>query len=604
MGLDKVAESLGRPVEDVVGYYVGRRLDQALLDANIRPVSGLKWNPKGKGGDKRFGNWWSSGRIGYRYGRFTEGDGMIRLEGGQKTQDRRDRYKPKLLGQTLKSNWDQGALGLPSLRGGSDLRKIVDRLIKEAKAGNDPMLPIRKRELVIVEKQLKDLMKPTFLTTLDLTSSPREKLVQFSRLKMGDRNEINYFGEELLSLIRLVLADELTEGAGWIVVTPGVIGENSSRPVSMELGKYVAEKMGLPIAHVNATFQGGSMVPYSTLTTDQRRDYLNQSQMSLSAPVNGQRVIYIDDSWVSGTLWDRHFDLLTTSGAKEVYSFVAAKLNSAGEASVEHRYNQTALTTEKLGVLAELLNDPQTAVTTRLLQYINELNDDDYSHLLPQLTPDALLRLKAEYQKFKEGSITPARLAHLTAPGAPGAIATKFNFLIAQRFGLKGVGWFEGIIIGSSFLPFIYAFSKLLSLSSIEGSHWISFMVGISFFIVGWSIVLVVLHLGFGVLGVHNKAYANLLLIAENKKNDEQHDEFVYAATFRALSSMVGLPLLILGLTLFQDALLWKILTISAGILLGGWRHGRLNNPFDFKLKKTQWQEDQERKEELNKQVL
>lgn len=144
LGLDKLAKSSGRDLYEIVAIYLGMRMDSALRGAEIGSAENLDWDLEGRNGDKRFGGETSTGRIGYRYGRFDDGGYDINLPNGDVAWDDRGRYKPEGIVQSLRNvkdlfpDVDQSERNLEVDNG---LRKSVDEIATKS-SGNVGQKPI------------------------------------------------------------------------------------------------------------------------------------------------------------------------------------------------------------------------------------------------------------------------------------------------------------------------------------------------------------------------------------------------------------------------------------------------------------------------------
>ncbi len=236
------------------------------------------------------------------------------------------------------------------------------------------------------------VMPLTALYTIEEGSADENNLaLAYSYLKLGRPSEGQRFGDELADRIAGDLKTSVEfNPAEWVIVSPG--GTRIPGACSV-LAEKVAQTLNLPHEGLNADFPEGRIGPDYSLWPTKEGRYKLLRGMFLDNPslVSGKRVIFVDDSVMSGTMLEKSIEALKQEGAIEICPYVLARLVHRSDNSYESRVNHRALDHDGVSALAQTLNDPRARYSSWLITYSFDLPEGDFRNLLAALSPAAKL---------------------------------------------------------------------------------------------------------------------------------------------------------------------------------------------------------------------
>jgi HAD superfamily hydrolase (TIGR01509 family) len=222
---------------------------------------------------------------------------------------------------------------------------------------------------------------------------PTKTKLAYSYLKFGRYREIQYFSEALVQNILKKLGDNLKKDSdSWIIVNPGGAAVPNS---AFLLAREISSRLRLPhlALHAPLAMNRSAQNKLASWAREPAWNVHLQGDRWTDVSLKGKRVIYIDDSVLSGSIMDAGRDFLKKVGAKTVDAFVVTGLEDSDRLNFEKIVDQSLLTTFSVDPLSEILNYSENAFTTRSILYTFQRDPENFADLLGHLTLEARLNL-------------------------------------------------------------------------------------------------------------------------------------------------------------------------------------------------------------------
>jgi len=228
----------------------------------------------------------------------------------------------------------------------------------------------------------------------------------YSFLKFGRQREIRIFSEHLVRNILKDHADDLVRYPDhWIVVNPGGTAVPNAAYL---LAKEVSRKLGLQHVSLSAPLALSRRMQNKMASFARDKEFKVLVHGDLDAKrrfsLKGKRVLFIDDGVLTGKLMDVDAEYLKKEGVVSVQPYVVAKLEQEQTENFEQKLDTTLLRHFGIDPLVEILNDRDSFLTTRTINYAFQRFGEDFKRLLESLNPDArwsLYLYALEYFGFK-----------------------------------------------------------------------------------------------------------------------------------------------------------------------------------------------------------
>ncbi|MDP3732380.1 MAG: phosphoribosyltransferase family protein, partial [Candidatus Omnitrophota bacterium] len=217
----------------------------------------------------------------------------------------------------------------------------------------------------------------------------------YSQLKFGRTVETREFSSQLAEAISADMGNELDRNReDWIVVSPGGYGVPNA---AYNLAKNVAGQLSLPHISLAAPITKNRDLQNKLASVARGKDWRllvhNRKGMKENFSLNGKKVIFIDDSILSGTILDSDSDYLLKAGVVRLQPYILAKLIPKENRNFERVVDLQILKRIGPRALVSIFNDPESIYTTRLVYYTFQLDDREFNRLIDLLTPTARLNL-------------------------------------------------------------------------------------------------------------------------------------------------------------------------------------------------------------------
>lgn len=265
---------------------------------------------------------------------------------------------------------------------------VLEPLIQEALQleGND------------ISSALSELAHQLFLAQVRLSShffvlreSSNEEETQrlkYSYMKLGRQEELDNYAELFVQKLKEELGEDLKN---WMIITPG---QKRLPNAIYQIADRVAKILKLDKSRLEIEVDYLSRKMHSALGSKDERKKMVDGKLSHAPKINfaDKRVIFLDDSYISGSTMDAAVDYLLKEGALEVKPFVLFKMISEKDDSFEKFVNRTALRLDGLDSIIQLFNDRRSIYSRRLLYYAYDLKEENFKELLNKLVPIAKLK--------------------------------------------------------------------------------------------------------------------------------------------------------------------------------------------------------------------
>jgi len=226
----------------------------------------------------------------------------------------------------------------------------------------------------------------------------------YSKFKIGHWKSLILWEKSMTKMIKKEIGKEIkTCPEEWLVIIKRLWRIPSA---SFNLAKDISEKLHLNSLILESIIPDSKLAEgdYSKLSTKKQRiaNIKDVIKYNNSQFVNNKNIIFIDDSYVSGTILAQIKNLTFSKGAKAFYPFVIADLSKTKNYAQENILNQASLEkNKKVDLFTEILNDPHSIITTKLICYFSELNEKDLQRVCKNLSKIAIKRLN-NYAIFKK----------------------------------------------------------------------------------------------------------------------------------------------------------------------------------------------------------
>lgn len=214
---------------------------------------------------------------------------------------------------------------------------------------------------------------------------------RYSRMKMGARDELDRFAKELVAFITSHEGTDWNKKLHeWCLVFQHHQGIPSSTWLLANLMKNLLSIPAIVLINTRkniGTLQGRDL--------HMREEMLHGALVCSKADADalkGKNILLIDDSFVTGAMMAECVRVLNGLMVRNIKSYVVARITPMTVRS-EEIVNQYALSRDGAQVLAEILNDANSWVTTRLIAYVFSLSEKEIVALTESVTPEALLNM-------------------------------------------------------------------------------------------------------------------------------------------------------------------------------------------------------------------
>lgn len=230
--------------------------------------------------------------------------------------------------------------------------------------------------------------------------------LEYSLMKFGRRREVNQFSEFLTKQIIHEIGDEIRKNpTSWVVVNPAGVGIPNA---AVLLAQQVARQLNLPHYSLMAPLASQRSLQNKLASKDRTNnwklfDQLKQSYI-LPSDLQGANIIFIDDGVLTGTILQNDAVFLKEMGSPRFEAFTVAKLETTESENFEKKIDLKLLSEFDIYPLVDVLNDIESQMTTRVINYAFQLDGIQFQRVLERLTPEAKLNLlisSLEYYRNK-----------------------------------------------------------------------------------------------------------------------------------------------------------------------------------------------------------
>lgn len=288
-------------------------------------------------------------------------------------------------------------------------------------------------------------VRVTVLEQLNLSADmPTPREVAYSRYKLGCSREAAHFASLLAECIGCDLGERLSEGRqDWAVVTPPSGTLRTPVNAVFNVACRIGAALDLPVLRLKNV--GRLPRRYGEMAVSERRTF--PFQIALDVWPVPQNAVFVDDVVVSGSTIAAAVRAMREAGVRNISAYVMYQLQSS-LAQAEATLDGFALRGATLDVMADLLNDAGSEITSRMVATVGRLKPQALRRLIRRLDPAIVGRL---YQcvdevlpnrdgvyraAFKEGCTKAARAVDIHA----GTSSRGVSFAAVDRGGNDGGG--------------------------------------------------------------------------------------------------------------------------------------------------------------------
>jgi hypothetical protein len=243
------------------------------------------------------------------------------------------------------------------------------------------------------------LVRPTIRA--DSFESQRDLAEAYSRLKLGDHNEIARGAIDVVHALPASVCHSIAlQPEDWRVLSIGTYRGFGLPSAALLVARECAERLGLK--HVTLELSGSdrsrvSSNRYEDLSSKAERMSILKQEIAhgMIPGLVGKNVLLCDDSLASGTFIELVSACARAQGARSVYSLVLHYFDGHGDHSFERRVNISSFSADPVRAFTDLLTNPRTTFTTRLVAYCLGLPNDDLRAVLTTVPERGRINLLA-----------------------------------------------------------------------------------------------------------------------------------------------------------------------------------------------------------------
>ena len=218
----------------------------------------------------------------------------------------------------------------------------------------------------------------------------------FSLFKMGFPPALDYWETVLTARIIKKLGKKIQSSPDeWVVIVKKLWTIPSSASL---LAKRISSNLKISNVYIETLMPDSKLGEgyYATLSNKKERLRALQGKITLSNSelVKGKKIIFIDDSYLSGITLGEIKKTVMNAHANSFHSFLLADLSKVKDYSQEDVLNRAALHThDKVTLFLKVLNNRKVIYTAKLICYISELKNEELKKMCDRLTDTGKVNL-------------------------------------------------------------------------------------------------------------------------------------------------------------------------------------------------------------------